>query len=259
MAGHSKWNNIRHKKGKTDAQRAKVFTKLSREIIVAVKAGGPDPSANSRLKDVLAKARAANVPNDNIKRVIAKASGAGDNTTYEAITYEGYGPGGVAMIVETLTDNRVRTVAEVRCYFDKYGGNMGAPNSVAWSFDHKGVLVIDKVSLKSNAHLTAANGKAPPDSAIDEEELTLTALDAGADDIEALEDVYHITTTPEHFGDVHTALEADGYSFINAQVELVPQTTVTITDDDMKQFIKLLDVLDDNDDISNVYHNCDNV
>jgi len=237
MSGHSKWKTIAHKKGKTDAQRAKIFTKMSREIIIAVKEGGPDPAGNAKLRDAIAKARANNVPGDNIKRVIERTASSQDAANYEAITYEGYGPCGVAVIVETLTDNRVRTVGEVRHYFDKYGGNMGASGCVSWSFEQKGILIVER-------------------EGIDEETLMLAALDAGAIDFETLDDVYEITTAPDGFGQVRDALEKDGIAFVSAQVEKVPQTTVTLSDDaDAVKMRKLLDALEDNDDVQDVYHN----
>lgn len=237
MAGHSKWKNIAHKKGKTDAQRAKIFTKLSREIILAVRDGGADPNSNSKLKDIIAKARANNVPNDNINRVIQRAAGNQDTANYEAIVYEGYGPCGVAVIVETLTDNRVRTVGEVRHYFDKFGGNMGAAGCVAWSFDSKGVLIVER-------------------EGVDEEALMLAALEAGASDFEALDEVYEITTEPESFGSVRDALENDGTVFVSAQIEKVPQTTVSLESEaDVIKMRKLLDALEDNDDVQDVFHN----
>ena len=235
MSGHSKWKNIAHKKEKTDASRAKLFTKLSREIIVAVQAGGPDPAANSRLKDVLAKARAGNVPTDNIKRVIERASGSGNATSYESVRYEGYGPCGAAVIAECMTDNRNRTAGEMRHYFDKFGGNMGATGCVAWSFDQKGVIVIDKTEA-------------------DEDELMLLAIDAGAEDFTSGDEVYEILTPPEAFPAVRDALER--YEFLSAQVELVPQTYVRIdSEDDAVKMRRLLDTLEDNDDVQNVWHN----
>ena len=237
MAGHSKWKNIAHKKGKADANRAKIFTKLSREIIIAVREGGPDPASNSKLKDVIAKARANNVPNDNINRVISRAAGNQDTTHYEAIDYEGYGPAGVAVLVEALTDNRTRTVGEVRHYFDKYGGNMGASGCVAWSFDRKGILLVESEGL-------------------DEETLMLNAIESGAEDFLAAGEVYEITTAPDLLGTVREALEKSGVTFVSAQVEMVPQTTVTLTDqDDIKNMRRLLEMLEDNDDIQNVWHN----
>ena len=238
MAGHSKWNNIKAKKGKTDAQRAKVFTKISREIIVAVKEGGSgDPSSNSRLKDAIAKAKAANVPNDNIKRVIDKAAHGGENASYESNVYEGYGPSGVAVIVETMTDNRNRTASEMRHYFDKCGGNMGTPGSVSWSFDRKGVLVIEAVGR-------------------DEDTVLMDALDAGADDAEVRDEVFEIFTEPELFGSVRDALEEKQYTFLSAQVEMVPQNYSLLDNpDDITKMLKLLDMLEDNDDVQEVWHN----
>ncbi|NLO49207.1 MAG: YebC/PmpR family DNA-binding transcriptional regulator [Clostridiales bacterium] len=238
MAGHSKWNNIKDKKGKTDAQRAKVFTKISREIIVAVKEGGSgDPSSNSRLKDAIAKAKAANVPNDNIKRVIDKAAHGGENASYESNVYEGYGPSGVAVIVETMTDNRNRTASEMRHFFDKYGGNMGTPGSVSWSFDRKGVLVIE------------AAGR-------DEDTVLMDALDAGAGDVEMRDEVFEIFTEPESFGSVRDALEEKEYAFLSAQVEMVPQNYIRLDNpDDIVKMRKLLDMLEDNDDVQEVWHN----
>ena len=240
MAGHSKWKNIREKKGKTDAQRGKIFTKISREIIVAVKEGGPDPTSNSRLREAIAKARASNVPNDNIKRVIEKAAG-GDNVNYETNIYEGYGPSGVAVIVESMTDNKRRTAADVRLYFDKYGGNLGTEGCVSWSFDRKGVLVIDN---------EAGN--------LDEDTVMMDALEAGAEDVSPEEGVFAIYTAPEQFGDVRLALEAGGYTFLSAQVELVPQNFVKLeSDGDIAKMEKLLSMLEENDDVQNVWHNWD--
>ncbi|MDL2287835.1 YebC/PmpR family DNA-binding transcriptional regulator [Oscillospiraceae bacterium OttesenSCG-928-F05] len=237
MAGHSKWKNILHKKGKTDAQRAKLFTKLSREIIVAVREGGADPAANARLRDVIAKAKAGNVPNDNISRVIAKAAGNQDMSNYESVTYEGYGPSGVAVIVEAVTDNRNRTASEVRHYFDKYGGNLGATGCVSWSFDKKGVLIVEKAEK-------------------DADTVMMEALDAGASDFEEGDEVFEIFTEPETFGETRDALEQSGYVFLSADVEMVPQNTVTLSDEDeRKQMQKMLDMLEDNDDVQNVWHN----
>ena len=239
MSGHSKWKTIAHKKGKTDADRAKVFTKLSREIIVAVREGGPDPNANSKLKDCIAKARASNVPSDNIKRVIERAGGAGAGDNYEAVQYEGYGPAGVAVIVDAMTDNRNRTASEVRHYFDKFGGNMGAPGCVSWSFDEKGVLIVE------------AEGR-------DEEEMLMMSLEAGASDLQTQDEVYVITTAPPDFSAVREALEKLGVSFLSAQVEMVPQNTVKLTDEEaLKKMQRLLDALEDNDDVQNVWHNWD--
>lgn len=236
MSGHSKWSTIKRKKGANDAQRAKIFTKIAREIIVAVKAGGPDPDNNSSLKDAIAKGRAANMPNDNISRTIKKAAGSTDGDNYENITYEGYGPNGVAVIVDTLTDNRNRTAADIRHFFDKFGGNMGQTGCVSFMFDKKGVIIIEKED-------------------IDEDELTMDALDAGAEDFEANDDYYEITTTPDDFHAVRDALEQK-YTLSSAEISMIPQTTVTLTDE--KQLLmmsKLLESLEDNDDVQEVFHN----
>ena len=240
MSGHSKWSNIKHKKEKSDSQRAKIFTKIGREISVIVKAGGPDPEVNSKLKDVIAKARSNNMPNDNIMRCIKKASGEMTADNYEEIIYEGYGPAGVAVIVETLTDNRNRTAGDMRHYFDKCGGNLGQSGCVTFMFDEQGVILIEK----GNA---------------DEDEVMMDALDAGADDFSAEEDdFFEITTSPENFGTVREALEQKGYEFASAEVMKIPQTTVELTDElDIKNMNKLIDMLDDNDDVQNVYHNWD--
>ncbi|MBQ4160477.1 MAG: YebC/PmpR family DNA-binding transcriptional regulator [Clostridia bacterium] len=237
MSGHSKWSTIKRKKGANDAQRAKIFTKISRELTVVVKAGGPDPESNSKLKDIMAKARAANMPNDNIARTIKKAAGETGGDNYEDITYEGYGPSGVAVIVETLTDNRNRTAGDMRHYFDKYHGNLGQTGCVSFMFDKKGVILIEK------------------EDGIDEDTLMMEALDAGADDFASEEGIFEITTTPEGFSAVREALEAN-YTLASAEVEMVPQTTVDLTDaDDIKFMNKLLEMLEDNDDVQNVYHN----
>ena len=237
MSGHSKWANIKHKKGKSDAQKAKVFTKLGREIQIAVKSGGPDPETNSKLKDVIAKAKAANMPNDNITRSIKKASGDGATDTMEEITYEGYGPSGVAIIVETVTDNRNRTAADVRHIFDKFGGNMGNSGCVSFMFDKKGLIVVEN------------------DGDVDEETLMMDALDCGAEDFSADEDVFEITTDPAAFSEVRNALEAKGYAFVEASVSMIPQNYVTLTEEKpLEQIEKLLDALDDNDDVMEVYH-----
>ncbi len=240
MSGHSKWSTIKRKKGANDAQRAKIFTKIAREIIVAVKAGGPDPDNNSSLKDVISKARSANMPNDNIQRTIKKAAGSTEGDNYENITYEGYGPGGVAVIVETLTDNRNRTAADVRHHFDKYGGNMGQNGCVSFMFDQKGVIVIEN------------------DGEIDEDELTMDALEAGADDFSADEDCFEIVTSTDAFREVRDALEAK-YTLSSAEISMVPRTTVTLTDEkQISNMSKMLEVMEDNDDIQNVYHNWEN-
>ena len=239
MSGHSKWSNIKHKKEKSDGQKAKIFTKMGREIAVAVKLGGPDPDANSRLKDIIAKAKSMNVPNDNIERSIKKAAGDGDTANYEDIVYEGYGPSGVAVIVETLTDNRNRTASDVRHYFDKFGGNLGQMGCVSFMFDKKGVIIIDNEEAE-----------------LDEEEVMMDALDAGAADFVAEENYFEIQTDPNEFSAVRTALEEKGYTFASAQVENVPQTTVKLTsEEDIINMNKLIDALEDNDDVQNIYHN----
>lgn len=238
MSGHSKWNNIKHKKEKSDAQKAKIFTKMGREIAVAVKAGGADPDVNGRLKDAIAKARANNMPNDNISRVIKKASGDQNTDNYEDITYEGYGVGGVAVIVETLTDNRNRTAGDLRHYFDKFGGNLGTNGSVSWMFDQKGIIIVAKTD------------------SVDEDTIMMDALDSGADDFSAEGEFYEISTAPEDFHAVRDALEQKGYAFESAEIEKIPQTNVKLTDEhDILMMEKLLESLEDNDDVQNVYHN----
>lgn len=238
MSGHSKWNNIKRKKEKTDGAKAKVFTKIGREISVAVRTGGPNPASNSKLADLIAKAKRMSVPNDNIQRIIKKAEG-GDKTEFEAITYEGYGPGGVAVIVEALTDNRQRTAPEVRHYFDKFGKGMGAQGCVSWSFDRKGVIIIDN-----------------EDGDYDEDTVMMDALEAGAADFTADGPVFEITTDPDAFNDVIAALEAKGYTFASADISLIPQTYVKLTsEEDVKNMEKLLDMLEDNEDVQNTYHN----
>lgn len=240
MSGHSKWSTIKRKKGANDAQRAKIFTKIARELIVAVKAGGPDPANNSSLKDVIAKARANNMPNDNITRTIKKASGAEGSADYEAITYEGYGPGGVAVIVETLTDNRNRTAADVRAAFSKYGGNMGTTGCVSFMFDNKGIIVIED-----------------EDGEIDEDEITMDALEAGAEDVTIENGVIEIETAPLEVGAVREALESK-YTIASAEALQIPQTTTTLTDEkQITNMRKMLDTLEDNDDVQNVYHSWD--
>ena len=236
MSGHSKWNNIKRKKEKTDGARAKVFTKIGREIAVAVKEGGGNPASNSKLAALIAKAKANSVPNDNIQRIIKRAEG-GDKTEYEAITYEGYGPGGVAVIVEALTDNRNRTAPEVRHLLDKYGKGLGATGCVSWSFDQKGVIVIEREDL-------------------DEDTVMMDALDSGADDMQADEECFEITTTPDSFGEVLAKLEEKGYAFLSAGVDMVPQNYVKLEkEEDIKNMEKLIDLLEENDDVQNVYHN----
>ena len=240
MSGHSKWHNIQKTKGAADAKRSAAFTKIAKEIIVAVKQGGSgDPANNSRLATVIAKAKAANMPNDNIKRTIDKALGAGNTDNYESVTYEGYGPCGVAVIVEALTDNRQRTAPEVRHYFDKFGGNLGAQGCVSWSFDRKGVIVIDN-----------------EDDDYEEDKVMEDALEAGAEDFEADGPVFEITTDPDAFPEVVKALEDKGYAFVSAEISMVPQNYVALkTEDDVKNMEKLIDFLEENEDVQNVWHN----
>ncbi len=239
MSGHSKWHNIQKNKGAQDAKRAKIFTKVAREIMVAVKEGGSgDPMNNSRLAAAITKAKAANMPNDNIKRSIDKAAGAGDSSNFETIVYEGYGPNGVAVIVDTMTDNRNRTASEMRHYFDKYGGNMGTSGCVSWSFDKKGVIIIEN-----------------EDNKLDEDETMMEVLDAGASDFEADGEIFEVYTEPEEFQAVVEKLEGK-YTFLSAQVEMVPQNYAKLeTEDDIKNMNKMLEMFEDNDDVQNVWHN----
>ncbi|SFD11437.1 YebC/PmpR family DNA-binding transcriptional regulator [Clostridium uliginosum] len=238
MSGHSKWHNIQAKKGKTDAKRGKIFTKLGKEIVVSVKNGGASPEINARLRDTIAKAKAANMPNDTIIKAIKKAAGDADSINYETIIYEGYGPSGVAVIVETLTDNKNRTAANVRHAFSKADGNLGALGCVSFMFQEKGQIIIEK-------------------SDHDEDEMMMMALDAGAEDLESEGEVFIITTTPENFGTVREALEAEGIEFLEAQVKMVPDTLSNIEGDDAKKLEKMLDMLEDDDDIQEVYHNAE--
>ena len=237
MSGHSKWNNIKRKKEKTDAAKAKIFTKIGREISVIVKTGGPNPQENSRLKDAIAKAKAANVPNENIERIIKKAAGDNSADNYEELIYEGYGPCGIAVVVETLTDNRNRTAGEMRHYFDKCGGNLGQSGSVMFMFDRKGQIVIE------------AEGK-------DEDTVMEDALEAGAEDFNFDGDVFEITTEPNDLGTVRDALEEKGYTFETAEVAYIPQTMSSIDDPEaIKQMEKLIDMLEENDDVQEIWHN----
>ncbi len=241
MSGHNKWSTIKRKKEKTDGARAKVFTKIGREIAVAVREGGPDPASNSKLKDIIAKAKAANVPNDNIDRIIKKASGETGGADYESIMYEGYGPSGIAVIVEALTDNRNRTAGDVRHYFDKYGGNMGQSGCVSFMFNRYGVILIEAED-------------------VDEETLMEAALEAGAVDfITEDESVFEVRTEPNDLGTVRDALEAAGYSFAVAEVQYVPTTYTALTsEDDIKNMNKMLEMFEDNDDVQEVWHNWEN-
>ena len=238
MSGHSKWHNIQAKKGKADAARGKIFTKLGRELLIAVKQGGADPAGNSKLKDVIAKCKAANMPNDTINNAIKRAAGAGNNENYEEIVYEGYGPNGVAIIVEASTDNKNRTAADVRHAFDKSGGNLGTTGCVSYMFNKKGVIVVEKENCK-----------------MDEDELMMLALEAGAEDFQSLDEVYEITTEPADFSGVREKLEEAGLEFLEASVQMVPTTTVSLDEKGVEKMQRLLDRLDDLDDVSNIYHN----
>lgn len=242
MSGHSKWNNIKNKKEKTDAQKAKVFTKIGKEIAICVRTGGGDPNVNGKLRDLIAKAKASNVPNDNIDRAIKKAMGA-DSVVYEEITYEGYGPSGVAVIVETATDSRNRTASDVRHYFDKYGGNLGTSGCVSYMFEDKGVILL----------LREDNENA------DEDALMETALEAGAEDFSADEDSFEITTEVGDLYAVRDALEAAGYKVESAEEDKIPNTYVTLEkEDDIKNMNLLIEHLEDNDDVQQIYHNWEN-
>ena len=236
MSGHSKWHNIQAKKGKADAARGKIFTKLGRELLIAVKEGGPDPAGNSKLKNVIAKCKAANMPNDTINNAIKKASSSNEN--YEEITYEGYGPNGVAVIVEASTDNKNRTAADVRHVFEKAGGNLGTTGCVSYMFNKKGVIVIEKETANMN-----------------EEELMMLALESGAEDFESSEEVYEITTDPADFSTVSEKLEEAGLSFLEAEVQMVPTTTVKLDEKGVEKMERLIERLEELDDVANIYHN----
>ena len=240
MSGHSKWNNIKRKKEKTDAQKGKIFTKIGRELAIIVREGGPDPAANAKLRDCIAKAKANNVPNDNIERIIKKAAGEGDASTYEELVYEGYGPQGIAVIVETLTDNRNRTAADLRHFFDKNGGNLGQTGSVSFLFNRTGVLRIEAEGM-------------------DEDQVMEDALEAGASDFNADQEIFEITTEPNDLGKVRDALDAKGYSFVSAEVEYLPTTTTALSDEDaIKKMNRLVEMLEEDDDVQSVWHNWEN-
>ena len=236
MSGHSKWHNIQAKKGKADAARGKIFTKLGRELLIATKEGGPDPAGNSKLKNVIAKCKAANMPNDTINNAIKKASSSNEN--YEEITYEGYGPNGVAVIVEASTDNKNRTAADVRHVFDKAGGNLGTTGCVSYMFNKKGVIVIEKASTEMS-----------------EDDVMMLALDAGAEDFVADEEVYEITTDPSDFAQVSEKLEEAGLEFLEAEVQMVPTTTVQLDEKGVEKMERLIERLEELDDVANIYHN----
>ncbi len=236
MSGHSKWHNTQAKKGKADAARGKIFTKLGRELLIAVKEGGPDPAGNSKLKSVIAKCKAANMPNDTINNAIKKASTSNEN--YEEIVYEGYGPNGVAVIVEASTDNKNRTAADVRHVFDKAGGNLGTSGCVSYMFNKKGVIVIEKTSIS-----------------MDEDELMMLALDAGAEDFQVEDEIYEITTQPSDFTEVVSKLEESGLEFLEAAVQMVPTTTVALDEKGIEKMERLIERLEELDDVSEIYHN----
>ena len=241
MSGHSKFANIKHKKEKNDAKKGKIFTKLGREIAVAVKEGGADPENNSRLRDIVAKAKANNMPNDTIDRSIKKAAGDANAVNYESITYEGYGPSGVAIIVEALTDNKNRTASNVRSAFTKGSGSIGTPGCVSYNFEKKGQIIIAK-----------------EDCEMDADDLMMTALDAGAEDFAAEEDSYEIVTDPDDFSKVREALEAESIEMASAEVTMIPNTMVELaSEDDIKNLQKTLDLLEEDDDVQDVWHNWD--
>ena len=241
MSGHNKFSNIKHKKEKNDAAKGKIFTRIGKELMIAVKEGGPDPNNNSKLRDVIAKAKANNMPNDTIDRGIKKAAGDAASVNYETLTYEGYGPSGVAIIVDTLTDNKNRTAANVRSAFTKGGGNVGTPGSVSYMFDKKGQIIIDKEECEMDA-----------------DELMMAALDAGAEDFSEEEDSYEVITAPDDFSAVREALEALKIPMMEADVTMIPQTWVELSnEDDIKKLNRILDLLDEDDDVQAVYHNWD--
>jgi len=236
MSGHSKWHNIQAKKGKADAARGKVFTKLGRELAVAAK-GNPNPATNSKLADIIAKAKAANMPNDNIERSIKRAAGDMGDKEYKELTYEGYGVGGAAVIITTLTDNNNRTAGDVRAIMSKHGGSLGTTGSVSYMFDNKGLIVIERTPL------------------LDEDTITEYAIDAGADDVQVLDDVFEIYTSVSAFSDVRKYLEGKGLSFLQAELSMIPQNKIELPADKLETFMKMLDKLDENDDVQQVYHN----
>ncbi|MDP3044480.1 MAG: YebC/PmpR family DNA-binding transcriptional regulator [Bacillota bacterium] len=240
MAGHSKWAQIKRKKAKTDAQRGKLFTKLGREIIVAAREGGGDPDGNARLKAAVQRAKEANMPNENIARAIQKGAGNLDGNAYEELFYEGYGPGGVAVLVRGLTDNRNRTSADVRHLFSKYGGNLGEAGCVAWQFQPHGVIIVDRVSAE-----------------VSEDEMTLLVLDAGADDMVTTEEAFELTTAPEELNSVRESLSNQGIEVAEAEITMVPQTLISVGDEDAERLTELVEMLEEHDDVQEVYTNLD--
>ena len=238
MSGHSKWHNIQAKKGKADAARGKIFTKLGRELLMAVKQGGPDPAGNAKLRDVIAKCKSNNMPNDTINNAIKRAAGANNSENYEEITYEGYGPNGVAVIVNASTDNKNRTAADVRHVFDKFGGNLGTAGCVSYMFERKGVIVIEKASTN-----------------LSEDDLMMLALDNGADNMETDEEIYEITCDPAEFSTLREALESNGLTFAEAEIQMVPSTYVALDENGVRRMELLLEKLDELDDVIEVFHN----
>ena len=240
MSGHNKWSKIKNVKAKNEAQTSKMYTKIGREIAVAVKAGGGDPNSNAKLKSIIAKAKGINMPNDNITRAIKKASGELGSVNYESVTYEGYGPAGSAVMVTALTDNKNRTASDVRHAFDKFGGSLGANGCVSYLFDKKGVIVVST------------------ESGLSEDDVTMSALEAGAEDVEVNEECFTIYTTPETFDSVREYFEQNNIPMEQAEVDLIPQNYVTIPEDKLPTFEKLYDALNDNEDVQEIYHNVDN-
>lgn len=240
MSGHSKWHNIAARKGKTDAARGKIFTKLGRELLMAVKSGGPDPAGNSKLKDVIAKCKVNNMPNDTIDKAIKKAAGAGNNENYEEVTYEGYGPNGVAVIINVSTDNRNRTAAELRHLFDRAGGNLGTTGCVSYMFDKKGVIVIEKSSVT-----------------LSEDDLMLLAIDNGAENFETSEEYYEITCNVQDFSNLREELEKSGLTFVEAELQLIPNSYISLDEKTAERMQRLIDNLEDMDDVIEVFHNWD--
>lgn len=238
MSGHSKWHNIQAKKGKADAARGKIFTKLGRELLMAVKQGGPDPAANAKLRDVIAKCKSNNMPNDTINNAIKRAAGANNSENYEEITYEGYGPNGVAVIVNASTDNKNRTAADVRHVFDKFGGNLGTAGCVSYMFERKGVIVIEKAS-----------------TTLSEDDLMMLALDNGADNMETDEEIYEITCDPAEFSTLRESLETNGLTFAQAEIQMLPSTYVSLDENGVRRMELLLEKLDELDDVIEVFHN----
>ncbi|MEG6522192.1 YebC/PmpR family DNA-binding transcriptional regulator [Desulfotomaculum sp. 1211_IL3151] len=238
MSGHSKWSTIKRKKAKVDAQRGKIFTRLSKEIIIAARNGGPDPNGNMRLKAAIEKAKVANIPNDNIQRAIQKGAGGGDGANFEEFSYEGYGPGGAAILLNVATDNRNRTAGEVRHILTKYGGNLGETGCVGWMFNEKGMIIIDR-----------------QETDLSEDDMMLAALEAGAEDVKAEEDSFEVTTAPADFGAVKAALEEQGLPVADAELTMVPQSTVKLQGDLAEKMNKMIELLEDNDDVQEVFTN----